>query len=108
VYLATKEGIADFKHRANSRPEGDTLEVDIVLASEKKGEALVVSAPVNVKSDEKAGDGTARLVFTLRKTDKGWLVRTCLGKSHEDSKEIAEDFRKAHADVKELPAKPRR
>jgi hypothetical protein len=106
-FLSRKEGIARFKYQAENHPGSGTLQLETVLSSEKQGTALAVSAPVNVKRDE-SGRDTARLVFTLTRTKKGWAVRYVLCKSHEDAKDIAEDFRKSHADARLLPGKPAR
>jgi hypothetical protein len=82
-----------------------TLDMDRVLASEKKGQAIAVSKAIRLTKANPDGRDTGRLVFGLVKSGNNWLVRDIDFATEERAKEKVKRFENKNADVKEIAGK---
>jgi hypothetical protein len=82
------------------------LKLVTVHASDGKGRAIAVSEGVKLAQANPDGRDKGLLVFELKKTDKGWLVRDIDFRTEDRAKEQVKQFLEKYADAKELPAKP--
>jgi hypothetical protein len=84
------------------------LEMNRVLVSEKKGEALAVSDTVQLTKANPDGQDRGRLVFALVKSGKKWLVRDIDFRNEEAANEKTRGFEKTNPDAKEIPPRARK